>query len=84
MLLLMLLDWQQCKVFFFDEWLDEVVVVFNWYNLVQVCVLDEGVVLVWLFGSLDVYCIGVLQVFFECDLCFVVRCEGDIVWVGSC
>lgn len=79
----MLLDWQQRKVSFLDERLDEVAAAFNRHNLVQVRVLDEGAASARLSGSLDAHRIGALQAFLERDPRFVVRREGDTVRVGS-
>ena len=79
----MLLDWQQRKVSFLDERLDEVAAAFNRHNQVQVRVLDEGAASARLSGSLDAHRIGALQVFLERDPRFVVRREGDTVRVGS-
>jgi len=75
----MLLDWQQRKVSFLDERLDEVAAAFNRHNQVQVRVLDEGAAS----GSLDAHRIGALQAFLERDPRFLVRREGDTVRVGS-
>ncbi len=79
----MLLDWQQRKVSFLDERLDEVAAAFNRHNQVQVRVLDEGAASARLSGSLDAHRIGALQAFLERDPRFVVRREGDTVRVGS-
>jgi len=79
----MLLDWQQRKVSFLDERLDEVAASFNRHNQVQVRVLDEGAASARLSGSLDAHRIGALQAFLERDPRFVVRREGDTVRVGS-
>ncbi|HIE5094804.1 FecR domain-containing protein [Stenotrophomonas maltophilia] len=79
----MLLDWQQRKVSFLDERLDEVAAAFNRHNAVQVRVLDEGAASARLSGSLDAHGIGALQAFLERDPRFVVRREGDTVRVGS-
>ena len=79
----MLLDWQQRKVSFPDERLDEVAAAFNRHNQVQVRVLDEGAASARLSGSLDAHRIGALQAFLERDPRFVVRREGDTVRVGS-
>jgi transmembrane sensor len=59
----MLLDWQQRKVSFLDERLDEVAAAFNRHNQVQVRVLDEGAASARLSGSLDAHRIGALQAF---------------------
>ncbi|WP_142807707.1 FecR family protein [Stenotrophomonas maltophilia] len=79
----MLLDWQQRKVSFLDERLDEVAAAFNRHNQVQVRVLDEGAASARLSGSLDAHRIGALQAFLERDPRFVVKREGDTVRVGS-
>lgn len=79
----MLLDWQQRKVSFLDERLDEVAAAFNRHNQVQVRVLDDGAASARLSGSLDAHRIGALQAFLERDPRFVVRREGDTVRVGS-
>lgn len=79
----MLLDWQQRKVSFLDERLDEVAAAFNRHNQVQVRVLDEGAAAARLSGSLDAHRIGALQAFLERDPRFVVRREGDTMRVGS-
>ncbi|WP_445391545.1 FecR family protein [Stenotrophomonas muris] len=79
----MLLDWQQRKVSFLDERLDEVAAAFNRHNQVQVRVLDEGAASARLSGSLDAHRIGALQAFLERDPRFVVSREGDTVRVGS-
>lgn len=79
----MLLDWQQRKVSFLDERLDEVAAAFNRHNQVQVRVLDEGAASARLSGSLDAHRIGALQAFLERDPRFLVRREGDTVRVGS-
>lgn len=79
----MLLDWQQRKVSFPDERLDEVAAAFNRHNQVQVRVLDEGAASARLSGSLDAHRIGALQAFLERDPRFVVKREGDTVRVGS-
>ncbi len=75
----MLLDWQQRKVSFLDERLDEVAAAFNRHNQVQVRVLDEGAASARLSGSLDAHRIGALQAFLERDPRFLVRREGDTV-----
>ncbi|EOW2137137.1 FecR domain-containing protein [Stenotrophomonas sp. GD03908] len=79
----MLLDWQQRKVSFLDERLDEVAAAFNRHNQVQVRVLDEGAASARLSGSLDAHRIGALQAFLERDPRFVVKREGGTVRVGS-
>lgn len=79
----MLLDWQQRKVSFLDERLDEVAAAFNRHNQVQVRVLDEGAASARLSGSLDAHRIGALQAFLERDPRFVVKREGDTVRIGS-
>lgn len=79
----MLLDWQQRKVSFLDERLDEVAAAFNRHNQVQVRVLDDGAASARLSGSLDAHRIGALQAFLERDPRLRVHREGDTVRVGS-
>ncbi|MCD9088676.1 FecR domain-containing protein [Stenotrophomonas sp. SY1] len=79
----MLLDWQQRKVSFLDERLDEVASAFNRHNQVQVVVEDEAAAAMRLSGSLDAHRIAALQVFLSRDPRFVVRRDGDTVHVSS-
>lgn len=79
----MLLDWQQRKVSFLDERLDEVAAAFNRHNTVQVVVEDAAAASVRLSGSLDAHRIAALQAFLQRDARFAVRRDGDTVRVSS-
>ncbi len=79
----MLLDWQQRKVSFLDERLDEVAAAFNRHNQVQVHVTDAHAAALRLSGSLDAHRIGALQAFLARDPRFRVERDGDTVRVGS-
>ncbi|MEB1530449.1 FecR domain-containing protein [Xanthomonas campestris pv. campestris] len=79
----MLLDWQQRKVSFLDERLDEVAAAFNRHNTVQVVVEDAAAASVRLSGSLDAHRVAALQAFLQRDARFAVRRDGDTVRVSS-
>lgn len=79
----MLLDWQQRKVSFLDERLDEVAAAFNRHNQVQVQVIDTRAAAMRLSGSLEAHRIGALQAFLARDPRFVVERDGDTVRVSS-
>jgi transmembrane sensor len=79
----MLLDWQQRKVSFLDERLDEVAAAFNRHNAVQVVVEDAAAASVRLSGSLDAHRVTALQAFLQRDARLAVRRDGDTVRVSS-
>ncbi|WP_185820618.1 FecR domain-containing protein [Xanthomonas sp. GW] len=79
----MLLDWQQRKVSFLDERLDEVAAAFNRHNTVQVVVEDAAAASVRLSGSLDAHRVAALQAFLQRDARLAVRRDGDTVRVSS-
>ncbi len=79
----MLLDWQQRRVSFRDERLDEVAAAFNRHNQVQVRVTDDVARAARLSGSLEAHRIAALQAFLQRDARFVIRREQDTVWVSS-
>lgn len=79
----MLLDWQQRRVSFRDERLDEVAAAFNRHNQVQVRVTDDVARAARLSGSLEAHRVAALQAFLQRDARFVIRREQDTVWVSS-
>ncbi|QII28645.1 DUF4880 domain-containing protein [Stenotrophomonas maltophilia] len=79
----MLLDWQQRRVSFRDERLDEVAAAFNRHNQVQVRVTDDVARAAHLSGSLEAHRVAALQAFLQRDARFVIRREQDTVWVSS-
>ncbi|MGV6484948.1 FecR family protein [Stenotrophomonas indicatrix] len=79
----MLLDWQQRRVSFRDERLDEVAAAFNRHNQVQVRVTDDVARAARLSGSLEANRVAALQAFLQRDARFVIRREQDTVWVSS-
>lgn len=79
----MLLDWQQRKVSFLDERLDEVALAFNRHNTMQVVIDDELAAAQRLSGSLDADRLAALQAFLARDPRFVVQRQGDRLHVGS-
>lgn len=79
----MLLDWQQRKVSFLDERLDEVAAAFNRHNRVQVVIEDDAAAAMRLSGSLDADRIVALQAFLARDPRFKVQRRGDTVHVHS-
>lgn len=79
----MLLDWQQRKVSFLDERLDEVAVAFNRHNAVQVIVEDDVAASMRLSGSLDAHRVEALQAFLQRDARFSVRRDGNAMHVSS-
>lgn len=79
----MLLDWQQRRVSFRDERLDEVAAAFNRHNQVQVRLTDDAARAARLSGSLEAHRVAALQAFLQRDARFVIRREQDTVWVSS-
>lgn len=79
----MLLDWQQRRVSFLEERLDEVAAAFNRHNRAQVVVADDVAAAMRLSGSLQAHRIAVLQAFLERDGRFVVERRGDTLRVSS-
>ena len=79
----MLLDWQQRRVSFRDERLDEVAAAFNRHNQVQVRLTDDAARAARLSGSLEAHRVAALQAFLQRDARFVIRREADTVWVSS-
>ncbi|NIJ71638.1 FecR domain-containing protein [Xanthomonas sp. F4] len=79
----MLLDWQQRKISFLDERLDEVAQAFNRHNTVQVVIADQAAASARLSGSLDAHRVSALQAFLQRDPRLVVQRDGDTVRVSS-
>lgn len=79
----MLLDWQQRKISFLDERLDEVAQAFNRHNAVQVVIADQAAASARLSGSLDAHRVSALQAFLQRDPRFVVHRDGETVRVSS-
>lgn len=79
----MLLDWQQRKISFRDERLDEVAREFNRYNQMQIVIEDEAAASMRLSGSLDADRIAALQGYLKRDPRFLIRQDQGTVRISS-